>query len=117
MASDQNTTPEARFAALVEELRGEAAVTPPSAGNGFGSAGLKVHHRIFAMLAAGRLVLKLPHARVDALVASGDGERFDPRRDGRKMKEWIALDTASDASWQALAREAMVFVAASASKR
>lgn len=108
-------TPEARFAALVEELLGEPGVTPPEdAASGkkrFGSAGLKVHNKIFAMLVRDRLVLKLPKARVDALVASGDGERYDPRHDGRVMKEWLVLAPASALEWLPLAREALTFVA------
>ena len=109
------TTPEARFAIIVEELLGNPGVTPPADGarakKGFGSSGLKVHDKIFAMLVRGKLVVKLPKSRVDALVASNEGERFDPRHDGRLMKEWVVLETASDEKWLALAREAMEFVA------
>jgi hypothetical protein len=104
-------TPEERFAALVAELAREPDVTAPSEGKAFGSAGLKVHGRIFAMLVRGRLVLKLPRARVEALAAAGEGERYDPRGDGRLMKEWLVLDPASSLDWLTLAREALVFVA------
>ncbi|HLJ81429.1 MAG TPA: hypothetical protein VKT52_08090, partial [Ktedonobacterales bacterium] len=55
--------------------------------------------------------VKLPRQRVDALIASGDGERFDPRRDGRMMKEWLALSPTSEQEWLPLAREALAFVA------
>jgi hypothetical protein len=48
---------------------------------------------------------------VDALVASGDGERFDPRRDGRLMKEWLSVAPTSQLAWRDLAREALAFVA------
>jgi hypothetical protein len=51
------------------------------------------------MLSKGRLVVKLPRQRIDALVATGAGERFDPGH-GRLMKEWLPL-----------AREALAFVA------
>ena len=71
--------------------------------------------KIFAMLWRGRLVVKLPRARVDALVAAGEGERFDPRRDGRVMREWLVLETASQVEWLALAREALTFVGSPAS--
>lgn len=107
-------TPEERFAAIVEELLSHPGVTPPADGTqakkSFGSSGLRIHDKIFAMLVRDRLVVKLPKARVDALVASGDGERFDPRRDGRLMKEWLAVDPASQVVWLPLAREAMDFV-------
>jgi TfoX N-terminal domain len=103
---------EQRFAILVDELSRVPDVTPPSDGKAFGSSGLKVHGKIFAMLVGGSLVVKLPRARVDALIAAGDGERFDPRRDGRAMKEWLVLDPASAEDWLTLSREALAFVAA-----
>src|SRR5207247_2039163 len=55
------------------------------------SVGLKVNEKIFAMLVRGDLVVKLPRARVDELVAARTGKRFDPRRDGRVMKEWLVV--------------------------
>ena len=75
----------------------------------FGSRALKVDGKIFAMLSHGRFVVKLPAARVDAMVAGGDGVYFDPGH-GRKMKQWLSL-TSSRLSWIELAIEAYVFVA------
>lgn len=69
---------------------------------------LKVNGRIFAMLANGIFVAKLPRSRVEAMVAAGEGARYDPGH-GRVMKEWIATDQAPD-TWVALAREARAFV-------
>lgn len=77
-------------------------------GRKFGSNGLKVNGKLFAMVTKGRLVVKLPKERVDALVASRAGENFDPGH-GRKMKEWISI-TSSRLSWVDLAREAHDFV-------
>jgi len=97
---------------VVEELINEPDVTPPESGGtrrGFGSNGLKVRGKIFAMLVRGRLVVKLPRRRVDAIVTGGGGERFDPRRDGRLMREWLVLAPASQLDWLALAREALAF--------
>jgi len=54
-------------------------------------------------------VQKLPKARVDELVASGAGERFDAHRD-RPMKEWLAVRSQSPEEWLQLAREALEFV-------
>ena len=104
-------TPEERFAAIVEELLSNPDVTPPSEGKGFGSSGLKIHNKIFAMLVRGKLVVKLPKPRVDALIAAGEGERYDPRHDGRLMKEWVTLEPTSEEEWLNLSREAMEFVA------
>lgn len=85
--SHPSRTAEDRFATIVEELLGNPDVTPPS-GTGFGSSGLKVGGKIFAMLSSkGKFVVKLPQQRVNALIALGDGERFDPGH-GRLMKEW-----------------------------
>lgn len=112
--SQSSSDPEERFAALVEAFLSNPDVTPPegpAAQQRFGSSGLRIHGRIFAMLARGKLVVKLPKPRVDALVASGDGERFDAGK-GRPMKEWLSLDPSSEQEWLALAREALAFVAA-----
>ena len=109
--SHVSSTPEERFATVIEELLGTPGVTPPSEGKSFGSSGLKVHNKIFAMLVRGKLVVKLHKSRVDALVDSRDGERYDPRQDGRLMKEWLALESTSEQDWLSLAREAMQFVA------
>jgi len=105
-------TPEARYDTLIETLLGHPDVTLGSPGKkGFGASGLQIGGKIFAMVSNGRLVVKLPRPRVDALVAAGVGERFDPRHDGRLMKEWVTVDPASEEGWLPLAREAMAFVA------
>jgi TfoX/Sxy family transcriptional regulator of competence genes len=102
-----------RFAALVEAMVDRPGTTHGSDDSGaqraFGSTSLKANGKIFAMLVNGRLVVKLDRRRVDELVASGDGERFDPGH-GRLMKEWLAVDSASDDVWRSLATEAEAFV-------
>lgn len=95
-----------RFAPVVEAFAGDPEV---SAGTMMASFGLKVNGKIFAMVAKGRLVVKLPKARVDELVSGGAGERFDPGH-GRVMKEWIEIGT--DDGWVQLAKEAHRFVRA-----
>jgi hypothetical protein len=107
---DVSTTPEDRFAAIVGEFLSDPDVTPPSRGRTFGSSALKVRQKIFAMLVRGKLVVKLPKTRVDALVESRDGERYDPRHDGRLMSEWVTIEPTSKTEWIALAREALEFV-------
>lgn len=114
--SKPSSTAEERFAALGAALRGEPGVSAPSGEplvkRGFGHDALKVRGKIFAMLSEGRLVVKLPKVRVDALVAAGDGEQFDPRRDGRLMREWLVVAPTYGGQWLALAREALAFVGA-----
>jgi hypothetical protein len=88
----------------------EALGVEPASGKGFGSGTLKAENKIFAMESGGRLVLKLPAARVSALIAAGDGLPFDAGK-GKQMKEWVALDPAAALDHIALAREAHAFVA------
>ena len=102
-------TPEQRYTALVKSFEASSAARVVE-GKGFGSTGqLKVGGKIFAMLVRDKLVVKLPRTRVDALVVSGDGERFDAGK-GKPMAEWFALSPGSSRLWRALADEAMAFV-------
>lgn len=100
--------PEDRYEDLITELVGTMGVTPPRGGSGFGRTALRFQDKIFAMLVRGRLVVKLPAERVDALVADGEGVRFDANK-GRPMREWFSLDPASGRAWLPLAREALDF--------
>lgn len=95
-----------RYATSVADFRARHAATGPRR---FGSSGLRVGGRIFAMLAQGALVVKLPRSRVDALVAAAKGERFDPGH-GRIMKEWLVVTNPS-VRWRSIAAEAFEFVA------
>jgi hypothetical protein len=94
-----------KFARLADVFAGDPRVT---VGKMMASYGLKVDGKIFAMHVKDRFVAKLPKARVDALVAAGHGEPFDPGH-GRAMKEWIAMRPGCG-DWNALAREAHDFV-------
>jgi hypothetical protein len=105
--------PEDRYEDLVGELLGRPGVTPPRGGGGFGRTALRFQGKIFAMLVRGRLVVKLPADRVDALIAAGDGVRFDANK-GTPMKEWLSLDPESGQEWVPLAREALDFASARA---
>ncbi len=100
-----------RFADVTAAFAGDRAVSlVPGWGRGNGT--LRVGEKIFALLLPSGLVAKLPRARVDALVAAGEGARFDPRKDGRVMREWVVV--ADEAAWLALAREARAHVASAA---
>lgn len=108
--ADVAMAPPAALKPLVEVLSPETGVTVEK-GWGSSSVALKARGKIFLMLVNDELVLKLPKSRVDELVDGSAGRRFDPRRDGRLMKEWIVL-SAPQGSWIQLAREALRFVSA-----
>ena len=106
--TDDARTPDERYAELAAVFLGRPGVTRE--GTGFGSSALKVGGSIFAMLSSrGQFVVKLPRGRVDDLVATGDGVRYDPGH-GRLMKEWLALEPGSSQDWVRLASEALEFV-------
>jgi TfoX/Sxy family transcriptional regulator of competence genes len=77
-------------------------------GRKFGSNGLKVGGKLFALFTQGTLVVKLPKDRVAALVVSRVGKPFDPGH-GRLMKGWLTV-TSAKAAWIDLAKEAHDFV-------
>jgi hypothetical protein len=102
-----------RWEALVADLLAEGSATYGNEGGAqraFGATSLKTGGKIFAMLVGERLVVKLPAARVEELVAGGVGERFDPGH-GRIQKEWLAVFGADPAEWRALASESEAYVA------
>jgi len=102
-----------KFSRLIEAFRPNTAVTLPDQSTGsrkaFGSNGLKVDGKIFAMLTSKGFVVKIPARRVNELVAEGEGQQFDPGH-GRLMKEWLQLNPESNMDWLLLATEAMNFV-------
>jgi hypothetical protein len=53
-------------------------------------------------------VVKLPRARVDELVAAGEGTRFDAHK-GAPMKEWFVLAADSPRPWSELTAEALAY--------
>jgi hypothetical protein len=99
--------PEALYQALFDRF-GE---TPRAdASRRFGADALKVRGKIFASLSkSGRLLIKLPPERVDALIAAGIGERFTTGP-GRAKAAWVTIG-ADAADWIALAEEARAYVA------
>jgi len=105
---------EAAFRRIAREMFDISGVTE---GTGFGSnPGLRYRTKIFAMLGNGGLVVKLPRERVERLLAAGTARRFDPRRDGRVMKEWATIPVASRRRWKALAEEALEFARSTAAR-
>ncbi|MGY1638759.1 hypothetical protein ACI78V_19095 [Geodermatophilus sp. SYSU D00742] len=100
-----------RFSALVDALAAEPGVTPPDGDGGrrFGAGTLRAEGSIFAMLVSDAVVLKLPRARVVALLADGSGRPFGNGR-GQPYREWVALPDGEPGTDLALAREALAFV-------
>ena len=112
--SDESAT-QARFDRLAAKMANHEGVTLGSGRRGFGSGALHVNGRIFAMLTAGRLVVKLPSDRVTSLIANGEATPFDAGK-GRPMKEWAAIREGTDDVWLARAEEACSFVSSLASR-
>jgi hypothetical protein len=92
----------------VAEAFARAPDVEVAGGWGAGNLTWKVGGKIFVMSVRGDLVAKLPRERVDAMVADDAGVRFDPRKNGRVMKEWIVVPPGGP--WVTLAREALAFV-------
>jgi hypothetical protein len=94
----------------VRALRHPGVSYSASGSRRFGSSALEAHDKIFAMLSSnGHFVVKLPNARVDALVAGG-GRRAVRGEPGRPMREWLEVHSESQAEWLERAREAVEFV-------
>jgi hypothetical protein len=102
-----------RWEALVATMLAEGGATYGNEGGAkraFGATSLKTDGRIFAMLVKDHLVVKLPAARVQALVDERAGERFDPGH-GRIQREWLVVAGVDPEAWHALATESERFVA------
>lgn len=104
----ERTKAERKFAKIIEVLSKNRAVTI-GGGKGFGKGALKAEGKIFAMITStNQFVVKLSKDRVNALVASGAGKRFEPRP-SKPMKEWLVV-TRENSEWLPLAKEACEFV-------
>lgn len=99
---------EARFWALAEPLLAQPGVTRSTM---MGLPCLRVHGQFFASSdrRTGDLLVKLPEARVDALVADGKAHAFVPA--GRRFREWAAVPPSASRSWRRLLDEALSHVA------
>jgi hypothetical protein len=97
----------AEFAPLVSAFTEDRQVTVV---RNFGSVGLRVCGKAFAMVVEGKLVAKLPKHRVDELLGSRKAEPFQMGQ--RLMKEWVAVAPTA-APWMEVATEAYRFVKSS----
>jgi TfoX/Sxy family transcriptional regulator of competence genes len=97
------------FAAIVKRFAGNRRVA--FGGQGFGSKGLRLDGKIFAMISlTAQFVVKLPRERVAELISLGRAEYFAVGR-SRVMKEWIAV-LGGPVSWRRLADEAYKYATA-----
>lgn len=103
----ERTKAERKFAKVIAVLSKNRAVTI-GGGKGFGKGALKAKGKIFAMITSNDQFVVLSKDRVNALVASGAGQRFEPRP-GKPMKQWLVV-TEKDNEWLPLAKEACEFV-------
>jgi hypothetical protein len=83
-------------------------------GTWFGMACLKVGGKVFAALWQGDLVVKLAgEAHGEALQIPG-ARPFDPRGQGRTMREWVQIPADHSSAWSELIRQAQAYVACAA---
>ncbi len=97
--------------ALLDELAPEFLSLPGvDWGRMFSTEGLRVRGKIFAVVVHdGGLMVKVPEARADELVASGVVERMVMR--GRELREWVVMQRAAGPdAWRRLVREAYAYL-------
>jgi hypothetical protein len=94
------------FQAVLDALGNNPGISRPKM---FGSNGVAVGGKYFAIDWKGNLVVKLPRDDVDTLVGQGVGTHFDPGM-GRPMKEWLQVPPGAT-DWVQLAERALAFVA------
>lgn len=104
---DDPASREALFWALADTLLTDPAVTRSTM---MGYPCLRASDAFFACVErkTGHLIVKLPAARVDEFVASGQALPFAPN--GRTFREWAAFPVADRDEWLALLEEAKTFV-------
>ncbi len=73
---------------------------------GRGAQGMKLGKSMFAMFYKGDLLLTLPPARVEALIAESQGLAFDPGT-GKAMKNRVLIPASRKDSWIQRCEEAV----------
>ena len=103
---DAHATKERLFWALAERLLGEPPVTRSTM---MGFPCMRFDGRFFASIDRDSkdLVVKLPAARVEELIASGQGTVFAPNR--RVFREWVAVPVPDRDLWTALLEESKAY--------
>ena len=94
------------FDPIAQELLGRDGV---DIGPMFGSEGLRIRGKVFAFIASGgELLVKVPEARADELVAAGTAARMVMRE--RTMREWVTVDSGAPEHWASLIAESFAYV-------
>jgi hypothetical protein len=95
------------FAPIAED---HLALEGVDMGRMFSTEGLRIRGKVYAFLDhEGGLIVKVPKARADDLVADGAVERMRMR--GHEMREWVTVPPMAGADrWRSLIDEARVFV-------
>ena len=83
------------------------------AGKAFGYPSYSIKGKVFAFVGGDGIAVKLPAARVQAIIAAhDDASPFEPAA-GRVWKEWVSIDHADAAAYMddvALLEESVAFV-------
>jgi hypothetical protein len=105
---DDTAARKALFWQLADALLVAGAATR---GTMMGFPCLRADGRFFASVEprTGELIVKLPSARVLALIQEGIGQPFAPN--GRVFREWVAVSQADPKQWSQLLAEAQEFAA------
>jgi len=99
-----------RFEELADKFAGRPASCRQTTAVPGGSDRQPSRSSIFAMLSgAGGFIVKLPEARVQSLVAEGQGVQWDANK-GKPMREWIQISSTDPDVWLGLADEAFAYV-------
>jgi TfoX/Sxy family transcriptional regulator of competence genes len=105
--ADPDSVVERFYQAQRAALLGDASITQKKM---FGTMALCVGGKVFMFPWRGALVVKIPAAQVDELIAAGHAELFDPGH-GRTSATWAAVFADASEQWPHLAEQARSFVA------
>lgn len=87
-----------------------AKVDDVTVNSGRGSQGMKLGKKMFVMFYKGDILVKLPPERISELVASGDGQAFDPGT-GTPMPDRVLIPASRRDLWIPLCEESRQYVA------
>jgi TfoX/Sxy family transcriptional regulator of competence genes len=106
----RNERQQAAHARLEELSVAQQALPGVDWGRMFGSTGLRIRGKVFAVAAnAGGLLIKVPEAQADALVESGVADHMV--MGGVPRREWVLVpDDADDATWSEQLDAAFTYV-------